>query len=142
MAYKEKRCPHSTLIHVSMFNDIILPTYVNVRESIDRKSDVPERGILLIDGEREQVDVCTQDSMLTKLNDVNLDVLKLSASCSGIQQPEDVGPIFRSVKSFIKKLTYSNDLDEDVMKETRIAIEKLGIKLGKSTKDRILRWLK
>jgi hypothetical protein len=60
-------------------------------------SELEERGLLILDGEYEQVQCITDQKMLDTLKEKKLDVEKTAASCSGIQDPNDVGPTHRNL---------------------------------------------
>ena len=74
-----------------------------------------ERGILLIDGDPDQLGVLTIPENLTKFVENKIDVIKTAASTSGIEQPNDVAPIFRNLRKFLNNETYADEVNEHIM---------------------------
>lgn len=113
-----------------IFNDIIIPTIRTEQKKVHESSErwslkKSDRALLLIDGESQQLQVILEER--ERLNVEKIDVLKLAAGCSGLQQPNDVAPVFRGFKARVKcgrdrkpeETREIREVAEEVMKETK-----------------------
>jgi hypothetical protein len=72
--------------------------------SIQNPDGSPVRGFISCDGELIVLDVLLKQNVLDLLKESNIDLGKVSASCSAIHQPSDVSPVFKATKSKLKSI--------------------------------------
>lgn len=62
------------------------------------------RAMLIFDGEAQQLSALRSDDMLDRFKLIGMDLMKTSASRTAVEQPCDVGPLFRIVKQCINSV--------------------------------------
>ncbi len=96
------------------------------------------------DGEAIILEEVMTDEMLLKLQQKNIAMGKIAASCSGILQPSDVSPLFRACKQVLKRITameedVSNPVLESHLRNAITSLEaQFGICLGNEEKHKII----
>ena len=73
--------------------------------------------MLLVDGETEHIKAITKELEKGELK--HLDILKIPAGCSGIEQPNDVAPVFRSLKKMLSSGKHKQDADKRMVEVTK-----------------------
>jgi hypothetical protein len=80
-------------------------------------------GLLIIDGDQIQLKGMQYDDLLRSFAASGVQVLKLAASCSGIQQPDDVGPTFKNLHLALNQGKYAKEVDEKIVEDVRAKLE-------------------
>src|SRR6185437_1469391 len=66
--------------------EIVLPAFHLAREVY---GEAKASGLCVVDGDQEQMKAFIHGDLLRRFVALNIDVLKLAASCTGIEQPND-----------------------------------------------------
>lgn len=100
-------------------DQMVLPEISKTRQQVESKarpanpSKKPERAVFMLDGEREHLNA-TQ-SRLSKFIEIICDVLKLSASCTALQQAWDRSLCFKLMKELLSSGQHDQELPEDFL---------------------------
>ncbi len=95
-----------------LFDVAVKGFIAGLREDLKKEGDSDETvnsmpAALLFDGELNQIQVLFEDNRAQSLSeDYKTLLVKLAASCSGVQQPCDISLIFLSTKKTLKHLEY------------------------------------
>ena len=91
-------------------SDYLVPYVTKLRTCYNLQPDA--YFLLQLDGELDQIDVFEDSEIKNLMNDNHIAVLKSSASRTAVEQPSDVGPIFRAAKSRFRKYRKSGKLPD------------------------------
>jgi len=88
-------------VNKMFFETVIHPSFaisMQVCNSfVSRNKEVTEAGLFMCDGEMEQLDVLGSEEIVRKFQSQRVNVMKHSAGCSMLWQPNDVGHIHSSL---------------------------------------------
>jgi hypothetical protein len=119
---------------------IVIPAFEQSRQFL---SDPKQHGLFSMDGDQDQIKAFLdeEEKLSQQFVTRDIEVLKYAASCSAIQQPNDVGPTHKALHQAISYATSTaNSLINNDALETQIT--KIKANLSKTTPKKIWRLIK
>ncbi len=117
---------------------------IRVNANLVDDDNMPLTAFASCDGETIILDEIFNEEILESLQEHNIHIGKLSASCSGILQPLDRSPIFKTAKRRLKSIVSANDVRASPLLEMKLkgilqrVENNFNITLPSSVKDRLV----